>query len=76
MFSPPKIVCIGTGSAILGPSNLATILRSKRLRESEVVLVDIDQAGLETMTILAHKMNEAWDAGMRLEIGDWGLIAG
>ena len=46
----PKIVCIGAGSAVFGLSNLATIVRSERLRGSEIVLVDIDEAGLETMT--------------------------
>jgi alpha-galactosidase len=64
MPKPPKIVCIGAGSAIFGLNNLATIIRSKRLRGSEVTLVDIDEPSLKTMTALAHKMNEAWDAQM------------
>jgi alpha-galactosidase len=62
----PKIVCIGAGSAVFGLSNLATIVRSERLRGSEVVLVDIDETGLETMTNLAHLMNEEWDSGMTI----------
>ncbi|HSJ59538.1 MAG TPA: hypothetical protein VLC95_20300 [Anaerolineae bacterium] len=63
MTKPPKIVCLGAGSAVFGLSNLATIVRSERLRGSEIVLVDIDPAGLETMTRLARLMNESWDAG-------------
>ncbi len=66
MTKPPKIVCIGAGSAVFGLSNMATIVRSKRLRGAELALVDIDEAGLETMTKLARKMNEAWDAQMTI----------
>jgi alpha-galactosidase len=62
----PKIVCIGAGSAVFGLSNLATIIRSERLRGSEIVLVDIDDQGLETITALAQKMNQAWDAEMNI----------
>lgn len=68
MVSPPKIVCIGAGSAVFGLSNLATIMRSERLSGSEIVLVDIDEQGLATITALAQKMNQAWDAGMNI----WG----
>jgi alpha-galactosidase len=68
MAKPPKIVCIGAGSAVFGLSNLATIIRSQRLRGAEVALVDIDEAGLKTMTALAQKMNQAWDAQMTI----WG----
>lgn len=64
MAKPPKIVCIGAGSAVFGLSNMATIVRSKRLRGAELVLVDIDEAGLKTMTKLAHMMNQAWDSEM------------
>jgi alpha-galactosidase len=63
---PPKIVCLGAGSAVFGLSNLATIVRSQRLRGSEIVLVDINEAGLNTMTALAHKMNQAWESEMRM----------
>jgi alpha-galactosidase len=62
----PKIVCLGAGSAVFGLSNLATIVRSERLRGAEIVLVDIDAAGLETMTKLAHLMNESWDSQMKI----------
>jgi alpha-galactosidase len=66
MTNPPKIVCIGAGSAVFGLSNLATIVRSQRLRGAEIVLVDINIAGLGTMTKLAHLMNESWDAQMNI----------
>jgi alpha-galactosidase len=66
MAKPPKIVCIGAGSAVFGLSNLATVIRSRRLRGAQVVLVDIDEAGLRTMTQLAHRMNRAWDAQMTI----------
>ncbi|MFA9406940.1 MAG: hypothetical protein ACERKX_14105 [Anaerolineales bacterium] len=66
MTKPPKIVCIGAGSAVFGLSNLATIVASNRLSGSELVLVDIDEAGLRTITALAQMMNEAWDCGMKI----------
>jgi alpha-galactosidase len=68
MVKPPKIVCIGAGSAVFGLSNLATIVRSERLRGSEIVLVDIDEDGLEIITALAQEMNRTWGAGMKI----WG----
>jgi alpha-galactosidase len=66
MIKPPKIVCIGAGSAVFGLSNLATIVRSKRLQGSELILVDIDEAGLETMTKLAKLMNDSWGSEMTI----------
>jgi alpha-galactosidase len=68
MVKPPKIVCIGAGSAVFGLSNLATIVRNERLRGSEIVLVDIDEDGLEIITALAQEMNRTWGAGMKI----WG----
>ncbi len=66
MPNPPKIACLGAGSAVFGLSNLASIIRSERLRGAEVVLADIDRAGLETMTKLAHLMNESWGSEMKI----------
>jgi alpha-galactosidase len=66
MATSPKIVLIGAGSAIFGLSALATIIRSQRLRGSELWLVDINQPGLETMTCLAELMNRTWGAEMRI----------
>ena len=59
---PPKIVVIGAGSAIFGLGTLATIMQSSLLRGSELALVDINAQGLELITALAHKMNQAWDS--------------
>jgi len=64
--SPPKIVLIGAGSAVFGLSALATVIRSQRLRGSEVWLVDINEPGLETMTQLAELMNRTWGSEMRI----------
>ncbi|HIC89710.1 MAG TPA: hypothetical protein EYP04_09965 [Anaerolineae bacterium] len=66
MATPPKIVIIGAGSAVFGLSSLATIVRSPRLRGAELALVDIDEQALRTMTALAEKMNQAWDAQMTI----------
>lgn len=60
MKGKPRIVCLGAGSAVFGLSNLATLVRSERLRGAELVLVDIDPRGLEVMTRLARMMNESW----------------
>lgn len=62
----PKIVIIGAGSAIFGLSSLATIIRSERLRGSELWLVDINEAGLEIMTRLAEMMTQEWGTEMRI----------
>jgi len=63
---PPKIVILGAGSAIFGLGAMATLIRAPRLRGAELALVDVDEPALNTMTALAHKMNEAWDAQMRI----------
>lgn len=57
---------LGAGSAIFGLGAMATLIRSPRLRGAELALVDIDQAALDTMAALAHKLNTAWDAGMAI----------
>lgn len=63
---PPKIVIIGAGSAIFGLGAMATLIQAQRLRGSELVLVDIDEKGLDMMAALARKMNDAWDAQMTI----------
>ncbi|MFP4331244.1 MAG: hypothetical protein ACLFP6_11055 [Spirochaetaceae bacterium] len=60
---PPKIVIIGAGSAVFGQRAISAILRSERLRGSELYLVDTDAGPLELMTKLAEKMNSEWGAG-------------
>ncbi|MCG8353334.1 MAG: hypothetical protein MI924_36680 [Chloroflexales bacterium] len=66
MIKAPKIVMIGAGSAIFGLGALSGIIQSKQLRGAELALVDINEQGLQTITALAHKLNEAWDAGVRI----------
>jgi alpha-galactosidase len=63
---PPKIVYIGAGSAVFGLKALGSIIRSERLRGTELWLVDIDEPALETMTRLAEVLNREWGAQMRV----------
>jgi alpha-galactosidase/6-phospho-beta-glucosidase family protein len=57
----PKIVVIGAGSASFGLNTLESLLRSKKLRGSEIALVDLNPKNLERMTRLAEHGNAAWD---------------
>jgi alpha-galactosidase len=63
---PPKIVIIGAGSAIFGLGALSSLMQAKALRGSELALVDINEKGLKIIRALADKMNEAWEAGMKI----------
>lgn len=62
----PKIVVIGAGSAIFGLGALSTMMQYPGLRGAHLALCDTNKSGLETITALAKKMNEAWDAGMTI----------
>ncbi|MCG8480049.1 MAG: hypothetical protein MI724_13205, partial [Spirochaetales bacterium] len=62
-MKPPKIVIIGAGSAVFGQRAISAILRSERLRGSELYLVDLDEGPLELMTRLAELMNREWGSG-------------
>lgn len=61
-MSAPKIVIIGAGSAIFGPSTIATILRSEWLKGCELGLVDLDEVSLGRVQQVAERMNESWGA--------------
>ncbi|MBN2045651.1 MAG: alpha-glucosidase/alpha-galactosidase [Anaerolineales bacterium] len=61
-----KIVIIGAGSAIFGLNTLGSLLRSPKLRGSQIALVDLNAQNLERMTRLADKINQVWDAGMQI----------
>ena len=61
-----KIAIIGAASASFGPTTLATILREPRLRGSELVLIDLNEAALATVVKVAERMNEAWGANMQI----------
>ena len=55
-----KITCIGAGSFSFGLSTLITLLKSERLNQAEIALVDINQESLDLMSKLANWLNEAW----------------
>jgi alpha-galactosidase len=62
----PKIVLIGAGSHSFGLMMLKDIMDTPQLHGSEVVLVDIAADKLERMTRLAHRLNEIWQADLKL----------
>ncbi len=62
----PRIVVIGAGSASFGPTTLASIMRSKKLKGATVALVDFDKKSLANLTQLAIRLNMEWDAGMQI----------
>jgi alpha-galactosidase len=66
MSKAPKIVVIGAGSAIFGLGALSTMMQSERLRGAHLALCDVNEPGLDTITRLAHMMNEAWNAEITL----------
>ena len=61
-----RIAFIGAGSASFGPTTLATLLREPALRGSELALIDVNEAALASVTRVAERMNEAWDAGLTI----------
>ena len=63
---PPKIAIIGAGSSSFGPNTLATLLRTPALRGAGLALVDLDEVSVQRVARVARRMNESWDAGMRI----------
>lgn len=61
-----NIVIIGAGSASFGPTTIATLIASPKLRGSRLSLVDRDGAALQRVHAVAAKMNESWGAKMAL----------
>ncbi|MFN3763361.1 MAG: hypothetical protein ACK4WK_09205, partial [Anaerolineae bacterium] len=61
---PTKIVVIGAGSASFGLNTLAALMRSPRLRESHLALVDRNADALALVGRLADRLNREWDARM------------
>ena len=59
-----KIVIIGAGSDIFGLNMVATLMRSKVLRGSTLMLVDRNASALESMMHLAKRVNREWLSGM------------
>jgi alpha-galactosidase len=63
---PTKIVLIGAGSANFGLNTLSSVMRSNRLRGSQLALVDHNIEALEAMHQLARRLNLEWKAGMTI----------
>ncbi len=61
-----RIVVIGAGSASFGLANLGAILRTPELSGSELCLVDVNEAGLALITLLAQRINREWGVGFSL----------
>ena len=66
MSVPAKIVVIGAGSASFGENTLSAILRSKKLKGSELILVDRNAEMLEIVSHLATRLNQTWEAGFKI----------
>lgn len=66
MPHPTRIVCIGAGSYSFGLTTLVSLLRSEVLKGSQLVLVDRNEAHLETMRNLVEWLNEVWDSQMEI----------
>jgi alpha-galactosidase/6-phospho-beta-glucosidase family protein len=63
---PTKIVVIGAGSAIFGLNTVAALLRSERLRGSQLALVDRNGDTLGLIGSLAGRLNREWQAEMTI----------
>lgn len=63
---PTKIVIIGAGSAIFGLNTVAALMRSERLRGSQLALVDRNADTLGLMGRLAGRLNREWQADMTI----------
>ena len=57
-----KIVFIGAGSTVFAKNLMVDILTYPELRESELILHDIDEERLKTSEIVAHKVAKLLDA--------------
>ena len=62
MSLPTKITVIGAGSASFGENTLAALMRSKRLKGSQLALVDRNPVALDIVRRLAERLNEDWDS--------------
>jgi alpha-galactosidase len=61
-----KIVVIGAGRASFGLNTLGSLLKSPKLRGSEICLVDLNPENLSRMVRLAQRVNREWDSGMMI----------
>ncbi|MCX6044831.1 MAG: hypothetical protein NT075_06930 [Chloroflexi bacterium] len=63
---PTKIVVIGAGSASFGLNTIAALMRSEKLRGSQVALVDRNADNLALVEKLVKRLNWEWDAQMTI----------
>ncbi|HEV8636026.1 MAG TPA: alpha-galactosidase [Chloroflexota bacterium] len=62
-----RIVHIGAGSAGFGKRFLADVLTRPSLRDSTLVLMDVDPDNLDVMATLARRLKEQLDSPVRIE---------
>jgi len=65
-MKPLKIVLIGAGSHSFGLMTLKDLMDTPQLRGNEVVLVDIAADKLARMEQLGKRMNENWQANLKI----------
>jgi len=61
-----KFVVIGAGSFSFGTMTVRDLMEAPELKGSEIVLVDINEERLDRMTRLARRLNETWEADMKI----------
>jgi len=61
-----KFVVIGAGSYSFGTMTIRDLMEAPELKGSEIALVDIDAERLDRMTRLARRLNETWEAEMKI----------
>ena len=66
MSLPTKIVVTGAGSAQFGENTLSALMRSKKLRGSQIALVDRNPSSLDIVKRLGERLNREWDAQMTI----------
>ncbi|MDP2899705.1 MAG: alpha-glucosidase/alpha-galactosidase, partial [Candidatus Bathyarchaeota archaeon] len=62
-----RIVLVGAGSAVFGYNSVLDAVNLPGLRGANLVLHDIDEGRLKSMSGLAKKMNEVAGAGLEIE---------
>ena len=63
---PTKIVVIGAGSASFGENTLSALMRSPKLKGSQLALVDRNSRNLDIVFRLAQRLNREWNSGIKL----------
>jgi alpha-galactosidase len=61
-----KVTVIGAGSASFGLNTLGSLMRSEKLKGSEIALVDRNPQSLALVRTLAERLNREWDAEMTI----------